>query len=223
MKSKRWYDIFLALAAVILIVSNIAATKLVVIGPIITDGGAILFPLAYILNDILTEVYGYKYARRAIWVATALLLFSVFFLTIARLLPAATDYTDQTAYDAIFGFMPRIVLASITAFVVGSFINSIVLAKLKIATAGRQLWLRLLGSTIAGELLDTLIFAIVAFGGILGAKDMVIFIVVGWTFKVSLEVLLMPITYRLVAFVKRAENIDTYDRLTDFNPFRLRV
>lgn len=219
----KYYDIILAVFAAVLLISNLAATKLIAFGPIITDGGAILFPLAYIFDDILTEVYGYKYARRAIWTAFGVMLMGVVAFTIVRYMPSAPEYTDQAAFEAVLGFFPRIVVASLAAFLVGSFVNSFVLAKLKVQTKGKMLWLRLIGSTLVGELLDTTVFALVAFGGILTASDMVLFIMVGWIFKTGVEVVLLPVTYRVIAFIKKAEHMDEYDKKTNFTPFKVKV
>lgn len=223
LKQFRYLDIIIALFAASLLISNLAATKLIAFGPIITDGGAILFPLIYIFNDILTEVYGYKYTRRAIWIGFTVMVVAIAAFTIVRYLPSAPEYTAQASYEAVLGFFPRIVLASLAAYLVGSFLNSFVLAKLKLRTKGKKLWLRLIGSTAVGELFDTIVFGLVAFGGILGFSDMVIFIVVGWLFKTGVEVVLLPVTYRVVAFLKKAEGIDTYDKKTDFNPLRVNV
>jgi len=222
-KNLRYYEIILTIFAAALLISNLAATKLVAFGPIITDGGAILFPLTYILGDVLTEVYGYKYARRAIWVAFSTMILAVVAFTIVRYMPVAPEYTDQAAYESILGFFPRIVVASLTAFLVGSFMNSYVLAKLKLITKGRKLWLRLIGSTFVGELLDTIVFGLVAFGGILTGSDMFIFIMVGWLFKTGVEIILLPVTYRVIAFIKKKEGLDEYDKKTNFTPFKLKV
>lgn len=227
-KELKYYDIILAVFGAILLISNLSATKLISFdifpfGNIITDGGAILFPLAYIFGDVLTEVYGYKYARRAIWTAFGVMLLAVLAFTIVIGLPVAPEYTDQAAFEKILGFFPRIVIASLTAFLVGSFINSYVLAKLKIKTKGQKLWLRLIGSTFVGELLDTTIFALIAFGGILSSSDMVKFILIGWLFKTGVEIVLLPVTYRVIAFIKKAEKLDKYDKHTDFTPFKVDV
>lgn len=222
-KSFLYYDIILASFASMLLISNLAATKLIAFGPIITDGGAFLFPLIYIFGDILTEVYGYKYARRAIWMAFAVMLLGVVSFTIVRYLPAAADYTAQASYEAVLGFFPRIVLASLAAYLIGSFINSYLLARLKARMNGKHLWVRLIGSTFVGQFFDTLIFAVVAFGGILGFGDMVVFILVGWLFKTSVEIVLLPISYKVINTLKKRENIDANDRDTDFTPFKLGV
>jgi uncharacterized integral membrane protein (TIGR00697 family) len=216
------YDLILAAFVSMLLISNLSATKLVAFGPIITDGGAVLFPLIYIINDLLTEVYGYKHARRAIWTGFGIMLLAIVTFTIVRFLPAAAEYTDQAAFEAVLGFFPRIVVASLVAYLFGSFVNAFILAKLKVATKGKHLWLRLIGSTVAGELLDTTIFALIAFGGILGGLDMLLFILVGWGFKTGVEIVMLPITYRAVAWLKRKENVDVYDRHTNFSPLGMR-
>ncbi|MBP7775163.1 MAG: queuosine precursor transporter [Candidatus Saccharimonas sp.] len=222
MRRFRYYDIILALFAAILLISNIAATKIVSFGPIITDGGAILFPLIYILGDVLTEVYGYKHARRAIWMGFIIMLVGVAVFTIVRYLPPAAVYQDQAAYEAVLGFFPRIVAASLIAYLVGEFTNSYILAKLKIKTKGKKLWQRLIASSIFGELFDTMIFAFVAFGGIIVGWDMVIYIAVGWAFKTGVEIIFLPITYRVIHVLKASEGIDYYDRTTNFSPFQFR-
>lgn len=219
----RFYDIILATFVAILLISNVSATKLISFGPIIVDGGVVLFPLAYIIGDVLTEVYGYKYTRRAIWAAFGAMLLGVIAFTIVRYMPAASSYNDQVAFESVFGFYPRIVAASLMAFVVGSFMNSYVIAKLKVYTKGRRLWLRLIGSTFFGQFVDTVVFGLVAFAGVLSASDMVVFVIVGWLFKVVVEVMILPGTYRVISYIKKAEGVDEYDELTDFSPFKLRI
>lgn len=222
-KTFQYFDIIIAVYAAMLLISNLAATKLIAFGPIIADAGGIMFPLTYILDDVLTEVYGYKYARRAIWTAFGVMLLAVVVFTIARYLPSAPEYTDQKAFEAVLGFFPRIVLASLTAFLVGSFLNSYILAKLKIRTKGRQMWLRLVGSTAIGELFDTTIFGLVAFAGVLGFKDMIIYILVGWFFKTAVEVIFLPVTYFVVNRLKRVEGVDAYDKKTNFTPLSIKL
>jgi uncharacterized integral membrane protein (TIGR00697 family) len=223
MKKFHYYDLILAFFAAILLISNLAATKLVGFGPIITDGGAVLFPLIYIFGDILTEVYGYKYARRAIWTGFGVMLLAVIAFTIVRYLPGAAEYNDQAAFEAVLGFFPRIVLASLVAYLAGEFLNAYVLAKLKVWTAGKKMWLRLIGSTFVGQLADTVIFAVIAFGGILTGSDMLKFIAVGWLFKTGVEVVMLPLTYPVINFLKRREGVDTYDKKTNFSPAHLSV
>lgn len=220
-KNFRYLDLIIAGFAAMLLISNLAATKLVAFGPIITDGGAVLFPLIYIFNDVLTEVYGYKYARRAIWTAFGVMVLAVFAFTIVRYMPSAPEYTAQSSYEAVLGFFPRIVIASLAAYLVGSFLNSYVLAKLKVRTHGKKLWLRLISSTAIGQLLDTIVFGLVAFAGILGVTDMALFILIGWLFKTLVEVALLPATYRVVTYLKKVENVDAYDKKTDFNPLHV--
>ena len=218
-QSFQYYDLIIAGFVLCLLISNLAATKLVSAGPFILDGGAILFPVTYILDDILTEVYGYRFARRAIWAAFGGMVLAVACFTIVRYLPFPSEYTDQHSYEAVLGFFPRIVLASLVAFLVGEFLNSYVLARLKVKTAGKKLWLRLISSTVVGELFDTIIFCFIAFGGILQGMDMVNYVLVGWLFKTAVEIIFLPVTYRVIAVLKRVESSDAYDRKTDFTPF----
>ena len=218
-KTFKYYDIILAVFAAILLISNLAGTKLIAFGSIITDGGAILFPISYILGDVLTEIYGYKYARRAIWVGLGVMLLAVLCFTIVRYMPPAPEYTAQASYEAVLGFFPRIVAASLAAFLTGSFLNSFVLAKLKVKTKGKKLWLRLIGSTVVGELCDTVVFAFVAFGGILQGMNMVTYILIGWIFKTVVEIVFLPITYRVIDKMKQVEKVDAYDDKTNFTPF----
>lgn len=219
----KHYDLIIVLFVTSLLISNLAATKLIAFGPIIADGGALLFPLVYILGDVLTEVYGFKYARRAIWTGFAVMLLAVVAFTIVRYLPAAPDYTNQESFDAVLGFFPRIVLASLAAYLVGSFLNAYVLARLKVRMGGKKLWFRLISSTVVGQFFDTLVFGLVAFLGILGFRDMMIFLLVGWGFKTLAEVVLLPITYRVVSALKKSEHIDALDSKTDFSPLRVDI
>ncbi len=217
-KNYRYYDLAVAASVATLIISNLGATKLIAFGPIIADGGGVLFPLAYILGDVMTEVYGYKHTRRAIWVSFFWLLVMIVVLTIVRFLPAADAATNVEAFDQIFGFVPRIVAASLVAYLAGEFMNSFVLAKMKVQSGGKHLWQRLIGSTIVGESVDTTIFGLIAFGGILSTHDMFIFILVGVIFKTVVETLMLPITYWIIAWLKKRENEDYYDKKTNFTP-----
>lgn len=218
----KLYSMLLAVFVVIFIISNIAATKLITVGGLLLDGGAILFPVMYILNDVIAEVYGYRQIRRTIWTGFAMMVLTVAVLSIVRILPYPESYTSQVAFDEVFGFLPRIVLASLLAYIVGSFVNAYVLVKIKAAMKGRRLWVRLIGSTVVGELVDTIVFCLVAFGGIISANEMTVYILVGWTFKTLVEVIMLPITYRTIAYVKKYEQLDVYDRNTDMSPFTLK-
>lgn len=215
----KHYDTIACLFVTVLIISNIAAAKISHIGPFDFDAGTILFPIAYIFDDILTEVYGYAKSRRIIWLGFfSLITMAVTFL-IVQYLPSAKDWNNQAAYETILGFVPRIVIASMCAYWLGEFLNSYVLAKMKIWTNGKYLWTRTIGSTIAGEAIDTITFISIAFYGVLPLS--VMFNVMGtiYIFKVLYEILATPLTYRVVNFLKRAEGVDIYDKNTNFNPF----
>jgi hypothetical protein len=223
-RAYKYYDLLMAAFVAVLLCSNlIGVGKVSAIAGYSFGAGVLFFPLSYLLDDVLTEVYGYALARRVIWAGFGALLFaSVMSWVIVRLPPAA-GWTQQAAYAEIFGQTPRIVLASLTAFWVGEFANSFVLAKLKLKTAGRFLWLRTIGSTVIGEAFDSLIFYPVAFLGARGWPARLVFAVLvsNYCLKVLWEVCATPLTYQIVNFLKRAEHEDYYDRATDFNPFTL--
>ncbi len=215
----RYLDIITAVFVAILLISNVASSKITSIGFLTFDAGTILFPLSYIIGDMLTEVYGYSRARRAIWIGLLCnVLMAVTFMIVA-VLPPAADWPNQRAYEAILGWTPRIVLASIVAYFIGEFINSFILAKLKIMTKGKHLWSRTIGSTLVGQLLDTLIFVFIAFWGILPTPILISIIVSNYIFKVAIEILFTPITYKVVNLLKKKEHEDYYDKKTNFNPF----
>ncbi len=221
MRQYKYTDIITAVFAAILILSNIGSSKILSLGWFSFDGGTILFPLVYIFGDILTEVYGYARARRVIWIGFAMnLLMVVVFWTIGKL-PPAMDWGNQAAFDSILGVVPRIVLASLIAYLFGEFINSYVLAKLKIKTQGKYFWLRALGSTIVGEFFDTSIFLVIAFAGVLPWDLIWVLWVSNYIFKVGTEFVLLPVTYRIVAWLKKKEEEDYYDRDTNFNPIKI--
>lgn len=201
----RHFDILLALFVALLLISNVAATKLLAIGPFIMDGGAILFPLTYIIGDVLAEVYGLKAAKRAIFTAFGVsILAALTFLTV-QYLPGAPEYTNQAAFEAVLGFVPQIVIASLAAFLAGQFINAYVLIKIKERWGEKHLWARLIGSTIAGQLVDTIIFCTIAFYGIITGWSFINYVLVGVAYKVAVEIILLPVTYRVVAIIKRQE------------------
>lgn len=202
----------------VLLISNIVSTKIVDLKWFVFDAGTLLFPLSYIFGDILTEVYGYKQSRRVIWMGFAMALLMSLVFIIVGALPPASDWANQSAYDAILGLTPRIVLASLIAFFVGEFSNSFILAKMKIATRGRWLWARTISSTIVGQFLDTGLFIVIAFYGILPNSLLITLIISNYVFKTGLEILFTPITYKVTNFLKTQENEDYYDTETDFNP-----
>ncbi|MDE2311743.1 MAG: queuosine precursor transporter [Patescibacteria group bacterium] len=217
----KYFDVIVALFVAVLIISNVASAKIAQVGGFNFDGGTVLFPIAYIFDDILTEVYGYAKARRAIWIGFSALLLTALTFAVVQYLPAAPDWTGQAAYEQIIGFVPRIIFASVCAYWAGEFLNSYVLAKMKIWTKGRFLWTRTIGSTIAGEGLDSLTFSLIAFYGLLPAGALANLIVTIYVFKVLFEAVATPLTYAVVGFLKKAEAEDYYDRDTNFNPFLL--
>jgi uncharacterized integral membrane protein (TIGR00697 family) len=230
-RALRYFDFVMAAFVLVLVLSNVigagkrAVVDLPIIGPWPFGAGILFFPISYVIGDVLTEVYGYARARRAIWAGFAALLFMVTMSMIVVALPPDAGWTGQAAYEAVFGQVPRIVFASIIAFWAGEFVNSYVLAKMKIWTKGRHLWTRTIGSTIFGEGVDSLIFYPVAFLGAEGwTTDLVLKVLfTQWVLKVSWEVILTPFTYVVVGWLKRREGIDVYDEATDFTPFRAKL
>lgn len=203
----------------ILLISNIASTKIVDLGWFTFDAGTLLFPLSYIFGDILTEVYGYKRSRSVIWLGFFMaLMMSLIFIIVGKL-PAAADWNNQAAYNTILGLTPRIVVASLIAYFCGAFSNSYILAKMKILTRGKWLWTRTIGSTVVGEFVDSILFILIAFYGVLPDSLLVTIIISNYIFKTAVEVLFTPVTYKIVSFLKKREMEDYYDLGTNFNPF----
>jgi uncharacterized integral membrane protein (TIGR00697 family) len=198
------------------------AVKLISPFGFLVPAGIIIFPLSYLFGDVLTEVYGYAAARRVIWLGFACNLLAVVAFSLGGLAPAAPFWHEQAAYETILGFTPRLLLASFIAYLVGEFVNSFVLAKLKIATRGRWLWTRTISSTLIGEGLDTLIFISIAFWGIIPSQLLLTTILTQWIFKVLYEVVATPFTYLVVGFLKRREQLDMYDYRTNFSPILFR-
>jgi uncharacterized integral membrane protein (TIGR00697 family) len=213
-----YFVIVVALFITSLITANIIAVKLIDLFGLILPAAIVVFPISYICADVLTEVYGYRQARRVIWLGFICNLFAVAAIYLGGLLPAASFWPGQSAYDTILGATPRILAASFLAYLVGEFANSFVLARLKLATGGRFLWARTIGSTLVGQGLDSLIFITVAFAGIIPFDSLTSAIITQWLAKSLYEVLATPLTYAAVSFLKRKEGIDTYDRDTRFNP-----
>lgn len=227
----RYFDFVMAAFVTILLLSNVlgagkvAVVDLPGIGPWPFGAGILFFPVGYVIGDILTEVYGYARARRCIWAGTAALLFMAFMSWVVVALPPAADWSGQAAYEQVFGQVPRIVFASIAAFWAGEFVNSYVLARMKVWTGGRHLWSRTIGSTVAGQAVDSLIFYPLAFWGAEGWTHALVLkvLVTQWALKVSWEAILTPATYAVVHFLKRREGVDIFDSGTDFTPFRTGV
>ena len=222
MKVSFWFVVIASLFVTCLITANIIAVKLISLFGFLLPAGIIVFPLSYLFGDVLTEVYGYAAARYVIWLGFLCNLLAVIAIVLGGLAPAAPFWHDQAAYDTILGFTPRLLLASFIAYLVGEFTNSFVLAKLKITTKGRWLWMRTIGSTLIGEGFDTLIFISIAFWGIIPLSLMLTAILTQWVFKVLYEVVATPFTYLVVGFLKRREGLDTYDYRTNFNPLLFR-
>ncbi len=203
-----------------LITANTIAVKVVSIGTFNLPAAIFVFPLSYIFGDILTEVYGYQQARKIIWLGFACNLVFVFFAWVGQILPAASFWDKQAAYESILGYTPRLLAASFLGYLVGEFANSFILARMKVMTRGRWLWSRTIGSTVVGQGLDTVIFIIVAFAGTPGFT--VVMILHHWLAKIIIEAAATPLTYRAVNYLKKKESTDTYDYDTNFNPFLLR-
>lgn len=209
-----------ALFVAALITANVIAVKLIAVGSDIVLPAAILvFPLSYIIGDILTEVYGFAWARRVIWLGFLCNLIFVFFVWLGGLLPGASFWGGQEAYESILGYAPRLLLASFCGYLIGSFSNAAVMSKMKILTKGRHLWSRTIGSTIIGEGLDSAVFITIAFIGTPAFAP--VFILYHWAAKTLIEVTATPITYAVVNYLKGVEKVDTYDADVSLNPFSL--
>jgi uncharacterized integral membrane protein (TIGR00697 family) len=217
----RSFDVVMAAFVAILLLSNvIGAAKVSSLGGWEFGAGILFFPLGYVIGDVLTEVYGYARARRCIWVGFSALLFMAFMSWVVVSLPPAPGWTGQAAYESVFGQVPRIVFASIVAFWAGEFVNSYVLARMKIWTRGKHLWSRTIGSTIFGQGVDSLIFYPLAFWGVWDTSQVMTVLVTNWLLKVSWEVVLTPVTYLVVNKLKQHEGVDLFDEGTDFTPFK---
>jgi queuosine precursor transporter len=229
-KNYRYYEFVMAAFVTILICSNligpakIAQMDLPLLGVVTFGAGVLFFPISYVFGDILTEVYGYARARRVIWAGFAGLAFASFMAWVVVALPPAAFWKNQAAYEVAFGTTWRIALASMFAYFCGEFVNSFVLAKMKILTAGKWLWTRTIGSTVVGEAVDSALFYPLAFygTGIIPDDKLPVVMLAQFVTKVGVEVVFTPVTYKVVNFLKRAEREDYYDRKTDFNPFALK-
>lgn len=229
-RAYRHYELVMAAFVTVLICSNligpakIAQFELPLLGAVSFGAGVLFFPISYVFGDILTEVYGYARARKVIWAGFAGLAFASFMAAVVVALPPAPFWNNQTAYEIAFGSTWRIVLASMCAYFCGEFVNSYVLAKMKIITAGKWLWTRTIGSTVFGEAVDSALFYPLAFygTGIIPDDKLPLVMLSQFLIKVGVEVVFTPLTYKVVNALKRAEREDYYDRNTDFNPFSLK-
>lgn len=225
----RYYDLVMAAFVTVLLCANligpakITQLELPLIGMVTFGAGVLFFPISYIFGDILTEVYGYARARKVVWAGFAALIFASFMSWAVVSFPPAAGWGNQAAYETVYGQVPRIVLASLIAFWAGELVNSYVLAKMKLATKGRFLWMRTIGSTLAGEALDSMIFYTIAFYGVWSNDLLLTVMATNYLIKCGWEALATPITYRIVNWLKRVEHEDYYDRDTDFNPFTLKT
>lgn len=226
----RYYDFLVHAFVVVLLVSNLVAQKIVALGPFeiggyelgpfLISGAQMLFPITYIFGDVFVEVYGYGASRRAIWIGffSAALLAVMALITTA--LPAAPQFQNQEAFEKVFGFVPRVLIGSLVAYWSGEFANAFVMSKMKVITKGRYLWTRTIGSTLVGQLVDTVIVISVIFAGTQSFETMANMIFVGYFAKVAYEAAATPLTYLVVNSLKRAEGVDIYDEGVDFNPFK---
>jgi queuosine precursor transporter len=218
-RSYKYLDVLITMFVVILLVSNLVAQKICMIGPFAVSGAVLLFPITYIFGDVFTEVYGFAASRRAIWLGffgTAL-LYLMGAIVIA--LPGAPDWKNQQAFAVVFGFIPRILVASLIAFWAGEFANSYTMARMKLWTDGRKLWTRTVGSTVVGQGVDTVLVITLTFAGRYPMRTLANIIVTGYLLKVGYEVLATPITYFVIGRLKAAEHADAFDRNQNFNPF----
>lgn len=203
--SRSLYPVIVGVFVGLLLISNIGAVKLIEFGPIITDGGAFLFPLVYIVGDILSEVYGFKAARKAIFVGFAMSILAALTFWLVQISPPAEAWGNQEAFESVLGFLPRIVLASVAGYLVGQLLNAWVLVKIKERTKEKALWLRLLGSTAVGEFADTIVFCTIAFYGVITGEEFLVYVAFGFAYKTLVEVVLLPVSYAVIGWVKRRE------------------
>ena len=218
----RYLNFVTSVFVTCLIVANIIAVKRIGIAWFMVPAGVIIFPVSYIIADVLTEVYGFERARRAIWIGFGCNAVAVVAIMVAGRLPSHPSWEGQAAYLEILGFAPRLLVASFVAYLAGEFLNAVVLAKMKVATQGKWLWVRTIASTMVGQGVDSLLFISLAFVGVMGIRDIAITVVSQWAIKTIYEAIATPATYWVVRVLKRRERIDAYDTATNFNPFRVR-
>lgn len=221
-KHYKLLTLFLVLNITFQLISDATAGKIIDVMGYAVSVTILYFPLVYIISDVITEVYGYAQARRVLWLTLMSSVIAGIVYQIAVAIPAASFFEAQSAYETVFGIVPRILVGGWLAVFVGDIINNYVLAKMKIKTDGKHLWLRTITSTVFGQFGNTAVFYVVALGGILPTNVLVMSILAGWILKVLVEIVLTPVTYAVIKYVKRVEGEDYYDRDTDFNPLKLR-
>ncbi len=214
----RFLPVLTGLFVGILILSNVLASKMVRLGPFVFDGGTLLFPLSYIFGDLLAEVYGYRESRKVIWTGFFTLLLMALNVWLVGSLPADESWLFQRDFENVLMQMPRIVLASVVAYLVGEWSNSVVLSRMKVAMGGRRLWMRTIGSTVVGQALDSALFVAIAFAGLYPSDVLVVMFASNYLFKTAIEAAFTPLTYIAVGYVKKAEGRDTYDRNVGYSP-----
>ncbi|KMS53484.1 membrane protein [Novosphingobium barchaimii LL02] len=216
----RYFDyVMVAFVAILLLSNLIGASKLASLGGVTFGAGILFFPVSYVIGDVLTEVYGYANARRCVWAGFFALVFMAFMSFIVVSMPPADGWEGQSAYEAVFGSTWRIVLASVTAFWAGEFVNSFVLAKMKLMTGGKHLWTRTIGSTVFGQAIDSALFYPIAFLGTWTTAQVLTVMVTNWAMKVAWEAVLTPVTYAAVGWLKAREGVEVFDENVDFSPF----
>lgn len=219
----KYYDLLVSAFVSVLLISNLVAPKFVEWGPFLFSGAQLLFPITYIFGDIFTEVYGYAGSRRAIWNGFLASILLTVISAIVVALPPAPDWKNQAAYEIVLGSMPRIVIASLVAYWAGEFANSFVMARMKVLTDGKFLWMRTIGSTIVGQAVDSILVITIIFAGTVPISRLLLLIVSGYGGKVLYEALATPVTYAVVNWLKRVEGVDIMDVDTDFNPFKSKM
>ena len=211
-KQLHIYEMLAGLFVMTLIVSNIASVKVVAVGPLVFDAGTILFPLSYIVGDIVTEVYGYRKMRSLLYVGVVSLILTMTTFWVVQILPASPDWPNQVAYESILGVVWRIVLASVTALFLGEIMNAYVMARMKVRSKGKNLWVRMISSSVVGSAIDTVVFSTVAFLGTMPFDALAQLMITVFLIKITTEVIVSPLTIKIINIVKRREKIDTYEQ-----------
>ena len=220
-KGNRYYYAIAMLYVSMLLISNTLAIKLISLSSFIIPAGILCFPLSYLLNDVIVEIYGYEKTRNVIWLGFICLGLMTLLYTLAVYLPPASFWQDQKEFEKFFSQIPRITLASFFAYLVGSFLNAYVMSRMKIYTAGKKLWTRTIGSTIIGEGADSLVFNLIAFYGVFPNQSLIQIIISGFVLKTLYEILMTPLTYKAISYLKRAEEEDKFDKGVNYNPFKI--